>query len=234
MLVLGIETSSRTSSLALLDEATGLIGEVRIQLNLTQSETLMTNLDFLLKNAGTGLESVDALAVSIGPGSFTGLRVGLSAAKGLAFHRRIPVVPVSTLKAMAQLLVLSGHQICPIISSRKNEIYAALYRARGGELECVMEEAPMHPDDLPSRITEPTVFTGDASFAMEDFLKESLGPNALFAPPMLRVPSAAPVAELGLGLLKSGSEIPAVETLAPRYLKSSEAEIKWKQKQQSA
>lgn len=234
MRVLGIETSSRTSSLAILDGSSGLLGELRIHLNLTQSETLMTNLDFLLKNAGVTLESVDALAVSIGPGSFTGLRVGLSAAKGLAFHRRIPVVPVSTLEAMAHMLIMSEIQICPLISSRRDEIYAAIYRAKDGTLERRLEEAPLHPDDLPPRIKEPTIFTGDASIGREAFLRESLGKKALFAPPMLRLPSAVSVADLGMALLNSGSAIPSVETLAPRYLKASEAEIKWEEKQSSA
>ena len=225
MKLLAIETSTQLGALALVDDVSGLLGEIRFNLNISHSERIMSNLDFLLKNTGLITTDLDAIAVSAGPGSFTGLRVGISTAKGLAFQRGISIIPVSTLEALASALSYSAIQICPMLYARKNEIFTAIYKADKGRLSISLKESAMKPEDLIALITEPTIFLGNGSIFYASLLKESLGGLVHLAPTTLALPSAVSVAELGFLHYQSTNATDAA-TLAPKYLQAARAKIK--------
>lgn len=223
MKIVGIETSTLVGGVALLDDET-LVAEYTLNVALTHSERLLSVLDQLLAATGTGLAEVDGLAVAVGPGSFTGLRIGLSTAKGLAFATGKPLVGVPTLDALARTLPFARHPVCPILDAKKGEVYACLYRTDRGEVERLWEYVSLAPAELSRRLDGPVIFLGDGVAAYRELLERELGPAALFAPPGGRVPSAAAVAELGLRALRAG-ETADPAALTPLYVRPSEAEL---------
>lgn len=224
MLVLGIETSTLQGGVALLSEQ-GLLSEYLLNVKATHTERLLPSIDRILHDAGIALAQIDGLAVAIGPGSFTGLRIALSTAKGLAIAADKPLVGVSTLEAIAWTLPFCAHPICPILDARKGEVYCALFRHEGDRLIRLMDEAALIPDILISNISEPTVFIGDVAAVYADLLKGRLKEMALFPPFSQCGGRAAAVAELGRRRLLVGQR-DEISNLAPRYLRPSEAELK--------
>ncbi|MBI5167513.1 MAG: tRNA (adenosine(37)-N6)-threonylcarbamoyltransferase complex dimerization subunit type 1 TsaB [candidate division NC10 bacterium] len=204
---------------------TGLISEYTLNIEATHSERLLPSIHRLLSDAGLKIGDPDGIAVALGPGSFTGLRIGLSTAKGLALASGKPVVGVPTLEAMAWNLPFCPYWICPILDARKKEVYCAIYRFHQDKLETIMGARSLSPQALLSLIREPTVFLGDGLVPYGCLLKEGLGDNALFAPLSKQGPSAANVAELGLWKLGRG-EVVDPASLVPIYIRPSEAELK--------
>ncbi len=209
---------------ALLSEQ-GLRSEYLLNVRATHTERLLPLIDRALRDAGMTLSQVEGVAVAVGPGSFTGLRIGLSTAKGLAVAASKPLVGVPTLEAMAWTLPFCAHPICPILDARKGEVYCALFRHEGHRLLRLMDDAALAPDSLVSRIQAPTVFLGDGLTAYGDLLKGRLKDLALFPPFAQRGGRAAAVAELGRLRLVQGHP-DDISELAPRYLRPSEAELK--------
>ena len=224
MLVMGIETSTMQGGVALLSEQ-GLLSEYLLNIKATHTERLLPSIDRVLRDAGKTLSQVEGISVATGPGSFTGLRIGLSTAKGLAVAAGKPVIGVSTLEAMAWTLPFCVHQICPILDARKGEIYCALFRHEGDRLIRLMDEAALSPDLLVGRIQERTVFLGDGLPVYGDLLKGRLGELALFPPFSQRGGRPAAVAELGRRRLLQGQH-DEISEMAPRYLREFEAELK--------
>src|SRR5262245_4578017 len=130
MRVLAVETSTLAGGAALLDGGL-VVGEYTLDVSLTHSERLMGAVDRLLSDAGWTVRDLEGLAVSVGPGSFTGLRIGLSTVKGLALALTIPIAAVPTLDALATLLPFAALPVCPVLDARKREVYASLYRWNG-------------------------------------------------------------------------------------------------------
>ncbi|MDE2180073.1 MAG: tRNA (adenosine(37)-N6)-threonylcarbamoyltransferase complex dimerization subunit type 1 TsaB [candidate division NC10 bacterium] len=203
----------------------GVICDYTLNVKATYSERLLPLIDRSLQDAGITLGQVEGLAVAAGPGSFTGLRIGLSTAKGLAVAGGQPLVGVSTLEAMAWTLPFCAHPICPILDARKGEIYYALFRHDGDRLIRLTDDAAVAPDRLLSQIQQPTVFLGDGLAVYEELLQSHLKELALFPPLAGRRGRAAAVAELGRRRLLSGHQ-DDVAQLAPHYLRPSEAELK--------
>jgi len=224
MLVMGIETSTMQGGVALMSEQ-GVLSEYLLNVKATHTERLLPSIDRVLRDAGITLDQVEGLAVAVGPGSFTGLRIGLSTAKGLAAAAGKPLVGVSTLEAMAWALPFCSHPVCPILDARKGEIYCALFRHEGERLIAVMDEAALSPDTLIARIEEPTVFIGDGLAVYADLFKNRLKELALFPPLSQRGGRPAAVAELGRRRLLQGQR-DEIAALAPRYLRPSDAEFK--------
>jgi len=230
-LLLGIDTSTRLAALALFEQEKGLIAESRFGLSLAHSETLMPNLDVLLASVGMTLPDLSGIAVARGPGSFTGLRVALATAKGLAFATGIPIYPVSTLEAMTYPHAFSAITLCPMLYARKNEVYAALYRPDSGRLVTVLSESALHPRELMDRIEGPVLFLGNGSDHYRSLIDECLGDAAYFVPPSLSLPSAVSVCELALQqYVRPGVAPPDAASVTPLYLRPSEAELKWTQR----
>jgi len=170
--------------------------------------------------------------VSIGPGSFTGLRVGLSTVKGLAFATGKPVAAVPTLRALAWNLPYAAYPVCPMLDARKNQVYAALYRYEGAALVQVMEETAITLEELAGRMTGQTVFIGEASRLYCAEIRKALGERALFAPLSSCSPSAASVAEIGLSMIKSNGAVDP-DSLTPMYIRRPEAEVAWEKRQKA-
>ncbi len=227
MKILAIETATFTGSIAIADDSRGLIAEVRVNVRIAHAERLMPSVEWLLKTSGTGIHDLDAFAVSIGPGSFTGLRIGLSTVKGLSFATDKPVVPVPTLDAFAMTMPFCSYMICPMIDARKNEVYAALYRWEDNMCRKIMHEAAVNPGELLHRIDEPVVVMGDGAETYREVIKEILGARAVFAPASRMSPCASTVAEAAFERLNRGLTAD-VAGLAPFYVRKSEAEINWK------
>jgi tRNA threonylcarbamoyladenosine biosynthesis protein TsaB len=138
MIILAIETTSTTASAALATESR-IITEFSVNNNLTHSQTLMPMVEQMLAISGVGKKDVGLLACSCGPGSFTGLRIGAAAAKGLAFGLNLKIVPVSTLEALAYNIVNEDCLAIPIMDARRNQVYAAFYQISNGNLQCTLK-----------------------------------------------------------------------------------------------
>jgi tRNA threonylcarbamoyladenosine biosynthesis protein TsaB len=231
MYVLGIETSTKTGGAAVVSE-TGLIAEYTLNVEATYSERLMAAVDRVLADAGLAVSGLDGFAVSVGPGSFTGLRIGLSAVKGLALATGKPVAAVPTLRALAWNLPYSAYPVCPLLDARKNEVYAALYRYEGDVLVQELPESAIALAELAGRIPGNVVFTGEAALLYRAAIRELFGERALFAPLSAMVPSAASVAEIGMAMIKNGGQADA-DSLTPLYIRRPEAEVAWEKRAKS-
>jgi len=224
MLVLGVETSTMQGGAALVGDD-GLCSEFTLNVEATHSERLLPTIDRMLRDAGVGLDALSGLAVSIGPGSFTGLRIGLSTVKGLAYATGLPVVSVPTLEALACTVTFARQQICPVLDARKQEVYAALFRCERGELVRLMEDAALPPEALCGKIHRPTIFLGDGLAVYGELFRRLLGERLLVPPPPGRGARPAWVAELGRQRLLRGERDP-IDALVPRYLRPCEAEVR--------
>lgn len=227
MKVLGLETATTAGSIAIVDDNEGLISEVKINIKVAHAERLMNSVDWLFKSSKISINEIDAFAISIGPGSFTGLRIGLSTAKGLSYATNKPIVPVPTLDAFAGTLPFCSHFICPMLDARKNEIYTGLYKWEDEMLKKVIPETAVRPSDFLKEIKEPTVFIGDGVKIYKKLITDTLKSNAIFAPASKMSPSASIVAEIVIEKLKEGIFTDPV-SLTPFYIRKSEAEIHWK------
>lgn len=235
MRLLAVETSTRTGALALL-EAGVVVAESRVNITVTHGERLLAAIDAVLRSARWQLADVAAFAVALGPGSFTGLRIGLSTVKGLAFATGRPVVGVPTLDALAWSLPFCAYPVCPILDARKNEVYAGVYRTRDGRLEVLEAARAVAPaalaEGLRARADGPVVFLGDGVGPFGDTLTDILGERARLAPAALRLPSAVTVGELGSRALARGEVVDPAD-LRPFYLRPSEAELAREQRQRA-
>ncbi len=231
MYILGIETSTTTGSVAVVSED-GVVAQYSLNIEVTHSERLMSTVDRVLRDTGLAIAEMDGYAVAVGPGSFTGLRIGLAAVKGLAFVSGKPIAAVPTLKALAWNLPYAAHPVCPMLDARKNEVYAATYRFEGTALVHVMAEAALSLPLLSERISEKTIFTGEASHLFRKEIATTFGDRALFAPRAAMLPSAAVVAEIGLDMIKSGKQSD-LDSVTPMYIRRPEAEVAWEKREQS-
>jgi tRNA threonylcarbamoyladenosine biosynthesis protein TsaB len=226
MKVLALETATKAGSIAVADEA-ALIGEVRLDVSIAHAERVMNSIIWLLKSCSLSIDEIDAFAVSIGPGSFTGLRIGLSTIKGLAFSTKKPVVPIQTLDAFAGRLPYSSYNICPMLDARKNEVYTAFYRWEDNVCKKLISEPAAAPAEFIKKINGPAIFMGDGALTYKDLIIDGLGSGAIFPPPSFMSPAASNVVEAAIEKLKAGIEFDPV-SLAPFYLRKSEAELNWK------
>ncbi|MEK7851123.1 MAG: tRNA (adenosine(37)-N6)-threonylcarbamoyltransferase complex dimerization subunit type 1 TsaB, partial [Deltaproteobacteria bacterium] len=184
---------------------------------------LMAAIDHLMGLSGLTLNDMDGIAVSVGPGSFTGLRIGLSAAKGLSYGSGKPLIGIPTLDALASNLPFSRYLVCPILDARKGEVYTAIYRKN----EKVTDDMAVKPASLIEMIKEDTVFLGDGVSAYRNLLKEQLGDLYHEAPLPLQLPKASNAAMLALKRLRN-NDVDDPFALVPRYIRKSEAELKLK------
>ncbi len=229
MLILGIETSTKTGSVAVVSED-GVIAQYSLNIEVTHSERLMSTVDRVLKDTGLAIAEFGGFAVAIGPGSFTGLRIGLSTVKGLAFAAGKPVAAVPTLQALAWNLPYAAYPVCPMLDARKNEVYAALYSFDRTVFTQLMPETTIPIRELAGRISGKTVFTGEAAHLFRAEIENQFGSAALFAPFAAALPSAATVAKLGLDMIKNGKETDP-DSLTPLYIRRPEAEVAWEKRQ---
>lgn len=225
MRVLGIDSSTRVAGVALVDEKS-VIAELFLNTQQDHSRRLLPLLDLLLARAELTLANLDGLVVTIGPGSFTGLRIGLATAKGLAHVTGKPLVGVPTLDALAGNAWAWPGLICPVISARRQEVYSAVYRWQEEELCRLTSYQAMTPAALLSLLisfSEPVIFLGDAA-ALYRTTWQSLGSRAHFAEPANNLPRASQVAWLGLSRLQAG-QVEDPSRITPLYLRPPAAEV---------
>lgn len=232
MKILGIDTSTRCGSIGLID-GQEVIAEYLLNLPITHSERLLQAIEFVLRESRCLIQELDGWAISLGPGSFTGLRIGVSTVKGLAYATQKPVAGVSSLEVLASQISPTPFLICPILDARKEEVYTALYRYDEMDLlkRCSDYQAKK-PDDLVKHIKEKVIFVGDGVKTYGNFLKDSLPAFALFPNPSLHLPHGSAVAKLGSKLLERGDCLD-LKTFTPIYVRASEAEMKWQEKHPS-
>jgi tRNA threonylcarbamoyladenosine biosynthesis protein TsaB len=223
MRILAVETATLAGSAALL-EGGQVIGESMLDVALTHSERLMAMVDRLLQDCGREVTGLEALAVSIGPGSFTGLRVGIATVKGLGLALGLPVAPVPTLDALACNLPFADAPVCSLLDARKGEVYLSLYQWNDDRMERQWDYLALSPRAAAERLEPPVIVVGDGVTACLPFLSR-LGAGCRVAPASHSVPSAAVVGWLGHGMLESGGGV-AAGSLEPLYLRPSEAELK--------
>ncbi len=226
MLILGIEASTQVSSVALCSEE-GLRSEYTLCRKVTHSEQLLPLIHRVLDDAEVTLGEIRAIAVSVGPGSFTGLRVAVCTAKGLAHATNKPVIPVSSLLGLAQRFVGTQLPICALLDARKGEVYAGFFRSLEGEVHGISAEQAIPPEKLCEEIREPTLFVGEGALKYKSLLKERIPSYTVVIPGSLNLLSAASIGEVGLRKVNTGQTIDPAE-LVPNYIRRSEAEMKWK------
>ena len=224
MKILAFETSAKAASVALLDE-NKLLGEGYQNTGLTHSQTLMVMAEDVLRQCNLTAQDVDAVAVAQGPGSFTGVRIGVAAAKGFAWGKQIPCYGVSTLEAMAESLGIYEGIVCPVMDARRSQVYNALFRAEKGSLSRITEDRAISLADLGEELknsTNPVFLVGDGANLCYNTL-ESKVPN-LVLPPEHRLHQRA----VGVGLLAANMAregiAPSGAELTPNYLRLSQAE----------
>lgn len=206
-----------------------VLSDTLVHIPVTHSERLLGAIEFVLREARCSIDDVDGWALSLGPGSFTGLRIGVSTVKGLAFATGKPVAGVATLDVLASQVSPTSYLICPILDARKKEVYSAFYRYKDGSfLERQTDDQALRPEDLARKITEQTIFIGDGVRTYKDFLLRSLPSLAIFPAAPLHFPHGSTVATLGFELLKKGEHL-NVSAFSPIYIRPSEAEVKWRE-----
>ena len=231
MKILGIDTSTKYCNLGLIEDEDVLINYTINSLKKKHSSILVPAIKDLLKTMDLKMEQINGIAVSIGPGSFTGLRISLGVAKGLSYACSLPLLGIPTLEAMAFPLKEIPYLICPVLESKKDEIYDVVFRG-GDSLYRIMDYKCEDIQSLLDRLSplkKKIIFLGDGIKKYRDIVKEKLGKDALFIDSQINLSMAANVAFLGLNKLKKGEE-DDISILTPFYLRKSEAEIVWEKK----
>ena len=225
MKVLALDSAGLVASVAIVQDDE-LLGEYTINHKKTHSQTLLPMLDEVAKMIELDMNSIDFIAVSAGPGSFTGLRIGSATAKGLALALDKKIVSVPTIDAMAYNLWGSDAQICPIMDARRNQVYTGLYQFEDDHMNTILPECVLMIDEIVSRINESgkkTVFLGDGVAVFKEYIEGNIKVSYSFAPANNNKQRASSVAALGIELYKAGKAEDAKEH-KPEYLRLSQAE----------
>lgn len=224
MKIIALETSAVTASVAVTDDER-LLAQSFQNSGLTHSATLMPMVSALLKNTGLTLDEMDVVAVAAGPGSFTGVRIGVAAAKGLAWPGDKPCAPCSTLEAMAWQCAHVEGEICAAMDARRNQVYCARFRAEGGTLTRLTPDRAMGLDGLAEEVRasgRPQTLVGDGAHLVRGALEEAGLPCSLM-PPHLLYQTAWGVARCALRMARAG-ELVSAAAMAPSYHRLSQAE----------
>ena len=224
MLILAFETSAKAASVALLDNGK-LLGESYQNTGLTHSQTLMVMAEDTLKQCGKTAADVSAVAVAAGPGSFTGVRIGVAAAKGFAWGAELPCYGVSTLEAMAESLNVWEGYVCPCMDARRSQVYNALFRAEGGKLTRITEDRAIALGDLKTeleKLERPVFLVGDGANLCYNTLKDQV--PSLVLPAEHRIHQRAVGVAVAAQRMHDAGIAPSGGELAPNYLRLSQAE----------
>lgn len=222
-LILTVDTSTPAGSVA-LSRGDELLGEVLLHLRGTHTDRVLNSLNWLLAEAELKLADVEAFGVVVGPGSFTGLRVGVATVKGLAYAAGAPVVGVSSLETLAMQCPAASFPICAMIDARKSEVYSTVFDWRGGEPVARACEQVLPPQQLLDSLNGEHLFIGSGVTLYADLIRQRLGTCAHFVPWPMHPPRASCAAVLVLSRLRAGLATTA-HGVTPRYIRASEAEL---------
>lgn len=223
MIILSIDSSSKVATAALLDDNT-LLGEYVLNNKREHSVILMPMIENLLKDCNLTIDDVDGFVVSKGPGSFTGLRIGMATIKGMSMGSNKPYISISSLDALANNVPYFNGIICPMMDALRENVYTALFKNVNGNLTKIMDYTPLDLDDLFKILkekNEEVIFVGDGAKKHKEYIIEHFE-NAHFAPNHLNIVRASSLGEVGLNLLNSN--IKDDPNSAPIYLKKPQAE----------
>ena len=218
MIVLSIDSSSKVATVAILKDDV-LLGEYILNDKREHSVILMPLIENLLKECNLSIDDIDGYVVSKGPGSFTGLRIGMATIKGMSFGNNKPYISISSLDALAYNLISFNGIICPIMDALRENVYTALYKNNNDSLEKIMDYTALDIDELVNLLkdkNEEVIFVGDGLYKHKKYICDNF-PKAHFAPVHLNIIRASSLGELGLNLLKNG--ICDDSNSAPIYLK---------------
>jgi tRNA threonylcarbamoyladenosine biosynthesis protein TsaB len=221
-IILSLENSGMCGSIALTARDLCL-AEYSLTSKKTHSKRLLDSINFIMHEALLDWPDIDAIAVSLGPGSFTGLRIGLTTAKGLVMATGSKLIGVPSLLALTCQTQYTDKLICPIIDARKQEVYTALYRHKDKILQTLAPPMALSPRDLAGQIREQVVFIGDGSVLYRSMLAEELGELASFAAAEVYFPRAAAVGHLALAKWQARDFLNPVSAV-PIYVRPSDAE----------
>ncbi len=224
MKILAFETSAKAASVALTQEGK-LLGECYQNTGLTHSQTLMVMAQDLLQQCGVAISQLDAVAVAKGPGSFTGVRIGVAAAKGLAWGAELPCIGVSTLSAMAVGLGAWQGYVCPVMDARRSQVYNALFHVDCGKYTRIREDRAISLQELGEdvkNLSQPIFLVGDGSVLCYNTLLKAV--PALVLPPEHRMHQRAVGVALEAQRMMQEGAIPPAAELVPNYLRLSQAE----------
>ncbi|MGA1825610.1 MAG: tRNA (adenosine(37)-N6)-threonylcarbamoyltransferase complex dimerization subunit type 1 TsaB [bacterium] len=227
MLLLAIDTSTWAGSVAIFSDQEGIIAEYTLVNTMTHSERLIVSIDLMLKQAHIKLNDIDVLAATVGPGSFTGLRIGVSTIKGLGYARQKKIACVSTLEVLARALPFTTDIICPVMDAKKKEVFTCLYKWEEGVLSSLIPESSMKPAALVLKIKEKnlrTLFIGNGLDLYGALIQDELQDLAIIAPAEYMHPRAALVASIACEHAKMGKLFNPADVV-PRYLRASDAEL---------
>lgn len=232
MKIIALDTSGLVASVAIIEDQT-LIGEYNVQYKKTHSQTLLPMLDELRKMVELDLESVDAIALAAGPGSFTGLRIGSATAKGLCFAMDVPVIEIPTLDGLACNLYGTDKLICPLMDARRNQVYTGIYEfvrrqgsPAGYRLGCLLAQCAVSIEEIASKCNElgrEIIFLGDGAAVFETRLAELMRVPYGFAPAHMNRQRAAAFGFLAQEYYREGKTVGA-DAHVPVYLRLSQAE----------
>lgn len=225
MKILGMDSSGLVASIAVVENDI-LVAEYTVNHKKTHSQTLLPMLDEIVKMTELELDSIAAIAVAAGPGSFTGLRIGAATVKALGFALEKPVVSVPTCHGLAFNLWGTDKLVCPILDARRNQVYTGIYQFIDGRLDVIMDQDAMGIDELVVRLNEldrAVIFVGDGIPVYSDYIKENLKTGCSFAPAGFNRQRASSVAALGLQMFEEG-KYQSADDHKPIYLRKSQAE----------
>ena len=229
MKILALDSSGLVASVAVVED-NQLLAEYTVNYKKTHSQTLLPMLDEIAKMIELDLETIDAIAVAAGPGSFTGLRIGSATAKGLGLALKKPLIPVPTVDALAYNLYDSTGVICPMMDARRGQVYTGIYTFVNGEMQVIQEQCAISVEELAGRLKEEckkygkkVVLLGDGVPVYREKVQEILQRQCEFAPASCNRQRAACVAVLGQSLAAAGKTVSS-DDFAPEYLRMSQAE----------
>lgn len=222
MKILSLDTSATVATVAIAEDSR-ILAEYTVDNKNTHSESLLPMIEAVLSSLSLKISDIDLFALSSGPGSFTGVRIGAATIKGLAFGKDTPCVEVSTLEALAYNLVIRQGLICPVMNARRSQVYTALFRSDGERLIRLMPDSALaisELDEILAKYEEPISLVGDGY----DITEEALKNTSLFPTPSARRnQSAASVAAIAFDSFKNGRAVTS-EALSVNYLRPSQAE----------
>jgi tRNA threonylcarbamoyladenosine biosynthesis protein TsaB len=225
MRILAVDTSTMAGGVALM-ESSRVLCDLRVDVPVSHAPRLLTLIHRALSLASAPLDSIDLFAASQGPGSFTGLRIGIATLMGLGHALRRDVVGVDTLEALAMKGWWAPYQVGALLDARKGEVFGAIFRGTATGPQRLTPNLVMSPETFCAKITEPTLLLGTGVDAYRGVWEKHLGDLAIFAPPWLGMPCSAEVGALAFTQATNSHGGPRT-ALTPIYLRPSEAEINW-------
>lgn len=235
MRILALDSSGLVASAALLEED-NLIAEYTVNYKKTHSQTLLPMLDEIVKMTETDLNTIDAIAVAKGPGSFTGLRIGAATVKGLGLALDKPVIGVPTVEGLAMNLYGVEKLVCPLMDARRNQVYTGIYRFHGEQMEIVKDQVAIGVEELIQALNligKEVIFLGDGVPVYKEMLDAGMEVPYSFAPAHMNKQRAAAVGVRAMEYLRLGL-FDSADVFEPEYLRMSQAERERMEQQKEA